>query len=315
MTTPATLVAGEALTDVVLAPDGTRRAHPGGSPANTALGLARLGHPVTLATRIGRDAHGDALAERLAEGRVRLLPGSVVHAPTSTARAELDGNGSAVYRFDITWDLPPVDPHEVPGHLHTGSIATALEPGAGRILSLVAAVRRRGHTVSYDPNLRPALLGPPGDERPRVERLVALADVVKASEEDLGWLHPGRDPGDVAADWARRGPRLVVLTRGAAGAEAHWAPGGRHRVPAHPVRVVDTIGAGDAFMAGLLSGLLSAGLLGGAAARRRLHGTADGGSPPPAVAGALELAARVAALTCGRAGADPPFLAEVAPVM
>ncbi|MDX2814872.1 carbohydrate kinase [Streptomyces sp. PA03-5A] len=315
MTAPATLVAGEALTDVVVGPDGTRQAHPGGSPANTALGLARLGHPVTLATRIGRDAHGDALVERLVEGSVALLPGSVVDAPTSTARAELDGSGSAAYRFDITWDLPPVGSLGVPGHLHTGSIATALEPGAGRLLALVAAVRRRGHTVSYDPNLRPALLGPPETERPRVERLVALADVVKASEEDLGWLHPGRDPGDVAADWARRGPRLVVLTRGAGGAEAHWAPGGRHRVPAHRVEVVDTIGAGDAFMAGLLAGLLSAGLLGGAAARGRLSAAADGGPVPLAVADALELAARVAALTCGRAGADPPFLAEVTPVV
>ncbi|MFF7209174.1 carbohydrate kinase [Streptomyces sp. NPDC008238] len=315
VTAPGTLVAGEALTDVVVGPDGTARAHPGGSPANTALGLARLGHPVTLATRIGRDPHGDALVERLTQGRVRLLPGSVVHAPTSTARAELDGDGSAAYRFDIVWDLPPVGPSDVPGHLHTGSIATALEPGAGRLLALVAAVRLRGHTVSYDPNLRPALLGPPETERPRVERMVALADVVKASEEDLRWLHPGRDPAEVAAGWARRGPRLVVLTRGAAGAEALWGADGRHRVAGHRVRVVDTIGAGDAFMAGLLAGLLSAGLLGGTTARQRLHAAEDGGPVPEAVAGALELAARVAALTCGRAGADPPFLAEVAPAV
>lgn len=254
MTTPATLVVGEALADVVVGPDGTRRAHPGGSPANTALGLARLGHPVTLATRIGRDAYGELLRTRLTEGRVLLHPGSVVDAPTSTARAELDGTGSAAYRFDIMWDLPPVGPLSVPGHFHTGSIATALEPGARRLLALAAAVRRRGHTVSYDPNLRPALLGPPEAERPRVERLVALADVVKASEEDLGWLYPGRDPDEVAAGWAQGG-RLVVLTRGAEGAVAHWAPGGRHMVPAPPVRVADTIGAGDAFMAGLLAGL------------------------------------------------------------
>ncbi|MEU6344730.1 PfkB family carbohydrate kinase [Streptomyces sp. NPDC046977] len=166
--------------------------------------------------------------------------------------------------------------------------------------------------MSYDPNLRPALLGPPEAERPRAERLVALSDVVKASEEDLAWLCPGRAPEDVAADWARRGPCLVVVTRGAGGAEAFCPPDRRHRVPGRRVPVADTIGAGDAFMAGLLSGLLAAGLLGDRAGRLRLCAATRGGPAFRDVAAALALAARVAELTCARRGADPPFLAEVA---
>ncbi|MFF3562642.1 carbohydrate kinase [Streptomyces sp. NPDC002574] len=307
---PATLVVGEALADVVVTADG-EAAHPGGSPANAALGLARLGHRVELATRFGRDAYGELLREHLTGSGVVLAPGSVGDGPTSTARAHLDAHGSAAYRFDITWDPAPPRLPAVPGHLHTGSVATALEPGASRVLALVEAARAAGHTVSYDPNLRPALMGPPEAERPRVERLVALCDVVKASEEDLAWLCPGRAPADVAADWARRGPCLVVVTRGADGAEAFWSPDGGHRVPGRRVPVVDTIGAGDAFMAGLLAGLLSAGLLGDRAGRLRLRAATRGGPAFPEVAAALGLAARVAELTCARRGADPPSLAEV----
>ncbi|MGA5703738.1 carbohydrate kinase family protein [Peterkaempfera bronchialis] len=307
MTRPAVLVVGEALTDVVAGPDGQRRAHPGGSPANVALGLARLGHPVELATRIGRDRYGQVLRDHLTDAGVRLTPGSIVDAPTSTATAELDGQGSASYRFDISWDLPDL---ALPPchHLHTGSIATALEPGATRVERLLAEARP-GRTISYDPNLRPALLGPPAAERPRVERLVAAADLVKASEEDLAWLHPDADPDAVAARWARSGPALVVLTRGAGGACAYWGAAGRQPLPAQPVTVADTIGAGDAFMAGLLAGLLTADLLGGGGAA--LREAAGGGTLHPGVAAALRLAGRAAAVACSRAGADLPTLAEV----
>lgn len=303
-------VVGEALVDVVAPPNGPERVHPGGSPANTALGLARLGRSVELTTRIGTDAHGALLRDWLSGAGVRLTPGSVVDAPTSTATALLDRDGSAVYRFDLDWRLPEVEPPAAAGHLHTGSVAAFLEPGATRVHALVDAARP-GRTVSYDPNLRPALLGTPEQTRPGVERLVAAADLVKASEEDLAWLHPGRPPAEVAAEWARSGPALVVLTRGAHGADAHWGRDGFHRVPAPRVRVADTIGAGDAFMAGLLSGLVAAGLLGGPDARERLRTAARGQRPHPGVAAALELAVRVAALTCERPGADPPTQADL----
>ncbi len=308
MNRPHVLVVGEALIDVVEEPTGRQRLHPGGSPANVALGLARLGHPVELATHIGSDPHGRLIEEHLRRSGVRLAPGSVVDGPTSTATATLDRQGGASYRFAINWDPPAVHGSEGPGHLHTGSIATALEPGCARVEDMVAAARPN-RTVSYDPNLRPALLGPPGYERPAVERLVASADVVKASEEDLAWLHPGEDPADVAARWARSGPAMVVLTRGGQGSTVHWGLAGRRDLPARRVEVADTIGAGDAFMAGLLAGLLTAGLLGSNPST--LRAAMSGTEPDPAVAAALDLAALTAAITCSRPGADPPLLAEV----
>ncbi len=305
---PPTLVLGEALTDVLTGPDGPPRAVPGGSPANVALGLARLGHPVRLATRVGRDGYGRQLQRHLGESGVVLTEGSVTDTRTSTATARLTPDGAATYEFDIAWSLPPVAT-EVPhaAHLHTGSIAAMLAPGAAQVRAAVAAARPTA-TVSYDPNIRPALLGEPAEERARVEELVALSDVVKASEEDLRRLHPAADAATVAADWARTGPALVVLTLGAAGARAFWRHGS-HTVAATPVTVVDTVGAGDAFMSGLLSGLLHAGLLG----RRALLRTATSTDAlHPAITDALLLASRCAAVTCGRPGADPPRRGELA---
>ncbi|MFC1413145.1 carbohydrate kinase [Streptacidiphilus sp. N1-12] len=312
------LVVGEALTDVLVDPDGRRRACPGGSPANVALGLARLGHPVKLATLVGRDHFGRLLQAHLGGSGVLLTEGSVTGGPTSTATARIDPRGAASYQFDIRWDPAPaaVDPARTGpiAHLHTGSIAAALAPGAARVLAAVHAARP-GATVSYDPNLRPALLAAADVERPRVEELVAASDLVKASDEDLGWLYPGRSVREVAARWVRSGPALVVVTLGAAGALAVW----RHRqlaLPAAPVQVSDSVGAGDAFMSGLIGGLLRAGLLGAAApevpsARTRLREATGGAQPPPELVRALSLAIRAAALTCTRQGADPPTGAEL----
>jgi fructokinase len=309
---PSVLVLGEALADVVAAPDGSRRAHPGGSPANVALGLARLGHTVHLATRLGDDGHGRMLRNHLVGNGVLLTKESVEAGRTSTATATLDRDGRASYTFDIDWDLPPRISDQVqakpPTHLHTGSIAALLAPGAHRVLSAVRSARPRA-TVSYDPNLRPALLGEPAREQPRVEALVALSDVVKASDEDLAWLCPGQDPDRVAADWLSRGPSLVVLTRGAKGASAYWRRG-RHDLAAEQIEVADTIGAGDAFMSGLISGLLAGGML-GAEGRPELLAATSAEQPAEKIADALTLAMRSAAATCGRVGADPPTRAEL----
>ncbi|WP_051950955.1 PfkB family carbohydrate kinase [Actinacidiphila yeochonensis] len=310
------VVVGEALVDVLPGgPRGTREL-PGGSPANVALGLARLGRPVRFATRLGADRLGALVAGHLRASGVELLPGSTDDGTTSTATAVLDASGAATYTFDLEWRLTERAARAVadspPAHLHTGSIAAALPPGGDTVADLVRAARAAA-TVSYDPNLRPALLGPPGAERDRVERLVAAADVVKASDEDLAWLYPGRDPEQVAAGWATgAGPALVVLTRGARGAVA-FGRRARAEVAAPRVRVADTVGAGDAFTAGLLAGLLAAGLAGPAgAARPALAAAAGGPRLAGAVAAALEQAARVAALTCAREGADPPTAAELA---
>ncbi len=316
---PPVLVIGEALTDILCGPDGSRAARPGGSPANVALGLARLGHPARLATRIGRDDNGRALMRHLLGGGVELTDGSVVCGPSPTATAVLDEHGSATYTFDLHWDIPPSTLHlvrqDAPGHLHTGSIATALDPGAPHVAAAVRAARAVC-TVSYDPNLRPALLDGAEAERARVEAFVAASDVVKASEEDLAWLYPGRRPEEVAAGWAAAGPSLVVLTRGSESTGVFWRAGHRE-VPVPAVRVVDTVGAGDAFMAGLLSGLLAAGLLGGlptgadSTPRTRLRAATAAPELDATVADALARANLVAALTCGRPGADPPTLADL----
>jgi fructokinase len=181
-----------------------------------------------------------------------------------------------------------------------------LAPGAGEITALLEREHRRGAiTISYDPNIRLARLGDRSAAQQRIERVVALADLVKVSSEDLAWLLPGASPDEVARDWAGRGPALVVVTLGPDGAIAATSAGVTASTPAPPVDVVDTVGAGDAFMSGLLSGCVEADLLGGPA-RGRLTGLDS-----EVLGGLLSRAALVAALTCGRAGADPPSLAEL----
>ena len=307
------LVVGEALVDVVdrsaVTGSGTPsvQRHVGGSPANVALGLARLGHSVAFASRIGRDADGDRIRDKLEAAGVRLVAGAVVEEATATATATLDSTGQASYVFDLRWELPPVDLAGV-RHLHSGSIAATLHPGAARVHEAFAAARAAGATTSYDPNVRPALMGTPEQERPGVEQLVASSDVVKASDEDLAWLYPDQPLEDVARGWAGRGPSLVVVTRGGQGAIAVRAqePDEVITVPPRPVVVTDTVGAGDAFMAGLVSGLLDAGLLGGVEAQRAL---AAAGTEP--VLQALDRAVLTSSITCGRRGAEPPTRAEL----
>lgn len=313
------LVIGEALTDILTGPAGVHGEHPGGSPANVALGLGRLGHPVRLATRIGRDRTGTALREWLESAGIELLPGSVGDAPTSSATARVRANGTVGYTFDLVWDLAPATVEALhsgpPAHLHIGSIAAALPPGADLVRAATEHSRARA-TVSYDPNIRPTLLGDRIRERARVEHLVELSDVVKASDEDLGWLYPDEDPDTAAARWARRGPTLVVLTRGARGARAWWRHG-HLDVPAPPIRVVDTVGAGDSFMSALVSGMLRRDLLSGggtsatAATRARLHDATGSATLHPDVAGALRYAVRAAGITCSRPGAAPPTYEEL----
>jgi fructokinase len=282
--------------------------HPGGSPANVALGLARLGHSVRFATRLGRDEDGLLVREHLESDGVRLVDGSVVDDRTSTATATLDATGAATYVFDLHWELPDVDLSDV-AHLHTGSIAATLSPGAARVRAAVAAASAAGATTSYDPNLRPRIMGSPDVERPGIERLVSASDVVKASDEDLAWLYPGEAADDVVRRWAGLGPALVVVTRGEQGATATRAaaPGELLAVAPRPVAVVDTVGAGDAFMSGLLSGLLDAGLLGGREARRALQDAAA-----EQIHEALSRAVWTSSVTCGRAGAQPPTRSELA---
>ncbi|MFJ8857965.1 carbohydrate kinase [Streptomyces sp. NPDC102451] len=295
---PALLVIGECVADIVRLPGAPDRIHPGGSPANVAYGLARLGRDTTLITQLGQDSDGRLIEDHLASAGVRVLTDGA-DAPTPAATVELDDAGRATYSFEITWTLGPVAPSgEPPLHVHTGSVATALEPGADTVLELVRSLRRTA-TVSYDPNVRPALMGDHALAVHRAERIVALSDIVKASDEDLRWLYPDEAPEKAAERWLRSGPALVLVTRGAAGATA-FVPGTDVSAGAPPVQVVDTVGAGDAFMSGTLHALASHGLL-GAGSRARLR-TLDA----EVLGDVLRHAVASAVVTVARAGALPP---------
>ena len=304
MTSPITVV-GEALIDIVVPNGGEPVEHVGGSPANVAVGLARLGHATRLATHIGADARGRRIADLMRAEGVDLAAGSTSATRTPTAVAHLDADGVATYDFDLDWQMDAAAVSAAStGHLHTGSIAGTLLPGADAVWELVRSTRDRA-TISYDPNARPSLMGSPEAARPVIERLIRLADVVKASDEDVRWLYPGRPLPQVLADWAAMGPSVCAVTQG--GQEAVvLAAGELQRFPTLPAAVVDTVGAGDSFMSGLISGLLDAGLLGEAAARERLR-FADW----PQLNAAISRALACAAITVSRAGANPPTRAEL----
>ncbi len=297
------LVIGEALVDVVRR-DGREIAHPGGSPLNVAVALGRLGVPTILHSSFGEDGHGRAIARHLTTSDVEVTPGTVGARPTSVAVAAIGHDGAATYDFSIEWHpaLLDVTPDQVSA-VHTGSIATALEPGASAVERWLSAFRPTA-TVTFDPNVRPLLMGAREDAAARVDRLVAMADVVKASDEDVAWLAPGSAIEDVIARWLDLGAGLVVITRGGDGVEAATARA-RVRIPAVAAAVLDTIGAGDSFMAGLIAALDDRELLG---AHRREELRALDAEDLDAV---VRFAAACAAVTVSRPGADPPRREEL----
>ncbi len=306
MNIPTALVVGEALIDVVHRSDGSVSEHPGGSPMNVAITLGRLGRRVDLLTWFGKDPRGDDILNHLGASRVSVLPGSDAAPATSVAAATVDDDGVASYEFDLTWQLSPGWEVEVgdPIVVHTGSIAAVIPPGGADVLALLQA-KHATSTITYDPNLRPALMGSPDEVRPLVEALIDTSDVVKVSDEDLAWLAPGVEPADIAREWAARGPALVVVTHGGEGAFAVTRSGETVRVAAPTVKVADTVGAGDSFMGGLIDGLWSAGLL-GAPQREALNAV-----PAVTVREVLERCVRIAAITVSRSGANPPWSEEL----
>ncbi|WP_433526653.1 carbohydrate kinase family protein [Nocardia pseudovaccinii] len=306
-------VAGEALVDLVPADAPDRfQAVPGGSPANVAVGLARLGVPVRMLARLGGDPLGHRIRNHLRDNAVAL--DHVVNAtePTSLAIVDVDPDGMVHYDFrvDGTADWQWTDSElstALDGSvlaLHTGSLALTVPPGADALTRLVDRARSTA-TISYDPNFRPQLMIR-ANTVDRVHAMLTRADIVKASAEDLSWLHPGRSPEEVVADWSARGPALVIVTLGPDGALAATGADATpiHR-PGRPVDVIDTVGAGDAFTAAILAGLRTHHLL-GAANREALRAI-----PKHDLTAILDEANLVAALTCGRRGADPPTAAEL----
>lgn len=299
------LVVGEALVDVVRGRDGTVREHAGGSAANAAVALARLGRAVRFVTAYADDAHGRLLADHLGDNGVRLGSDPVILERTATAVATLGEGGAATYDFDIDWRIGPIAAAGVePVAVVFGSIGAALEPGASQVAKLVEQHRNAALTV-FDLNARPGITGTGPEVVTRAEAMAALADVVKASDEDLETLWPGRAHSDVAAELIERGTGAVVVTRGEHGL-SWFAASGEGNVPVVPADVADTIGAGDTVTAAVVDGLWEVGAV-GAAARAGL--AALGAEDWQVV---LAQAARAAAITVGRPGGDPPWRHELA---
>jgi fructokinase len=267
------------------------------------VALARLGRPTRLATSFARDQHGDLVAAHLERAGVTLANDPAAVARTSTARATIGTAGAADYTFEIDWRLLPVPDDEDPVVAHTCSLGAVLLPGADDVLALLTRLRGRA-TVTYDVNARPAVTGTGADLVARVERVVAVADLVKASDEDLEALYPHRSHAESAAALLDLGPAAVVVTRGAEG--ALWLDReGLVEIGSRPVVVADTIGAGDTFGAGLVDALWERGRL-GAEGRAALAAL-----PRAEVTEVLEHAARAAAVTVSRPGADPPYRHEL----
>ena len=300
---PRILVVGEALVDVVPDRDGRPQDLPGGSPANVAITLGRLGRDVRLVTVLGDDPRGQLVRSWLEASGVNVLAQAPTSGRTSSAAVTLDGAGAATYDFDLAWDLAEV-PREDCDVFHVGSIATVLDPGADVVLEAVRSHHGRA-LVSLDPNARPVLTPDRAAAAARVEELVALSGVVKVSDEDLEWLFPDASPVATATRWATSGPGLVVVTRGGEGAVTVRPDGTTLEVPGVPVVVADTVGAGDTFSGVLIDTLLALGISGpGGADALRALSDRD-------VIDVVTTAAIGAAITVSRPGADPPRRAEL----
>jgi len=302
------LIAGEALIDLIPDPERANAydAVAGGSPYNVAIGLSRLGSPTAFVSRISMDGNGEALAAGLADNGVDLgfvlrdkRPTTLAFVMRGTAKT---GSRYSFYldatSFDGPWPFPEVWPSSA-RHLHVGSIS-AVDPRHGeRVVEALKAARPHA-TVSYDPNIRPLVTPDRESVAALVERQASLAHVVKASEEDLQWLYPGRPVEESLAAWAASGPRFCVATLGERGSVARFGTK-RIAMPAPHVEVADTVGAGDSFMSALLSAMDREGALGAASVPPN----------PSALERWLRFAACASAITCTRKGSNPPTLAEV----
>jgi fructokinase len=295
---PLAVVAGEALVDIVVPTVGEHEQAPGGSPLNVAVGLSRLGIDTLLVTELGDDHNGRLVEHHVRDSGVQLHPDAVrAGRVTSTATARLDATGAATYDFDLRWELSRVDLPQETDALHVGSVGALLRPGRDAVLDLVEAAARRGSLVSYDPNARPALTPDAAQTWLDVQEVAASADLVKMSDEDLAVLAAGRTPEEVAGRLLAERTRLFVVTHGGGGAVA-FTTGCTVSVPSGRVEVVDTVGAGDSFMAALVAVALE-------------HGLED--LDESRLAAYLAAAHQVGAVTVSRRGADPPRRAELPP--
>ncbi|MFJ8008629.1 carbohydrate kinase family protein [Streptomyces fagopyri] len=298
------VVAGEALIDLV--PQGAGalvhlRPARGGGPYNTAVALGRLGSPTVFCSRVSNDAFGEALLDGLREARVDVSRVQRGAEPTTLAVATVAEDGSAAYSFYVegTADRLFTTPDRLPDAVRAvsfGTVSLVLEPGASAYEALLRNAAARGVFTALDPNVRAGLIPDADAYRARFKSWLPSVSLLKLSEEDARWL--GGTPGE----WLASGPAAVVITRGGDGLTVFTRSGGVHSVPGEPVEVVDTIGAGDTVNAALLHGL---------AARDALSPGALTDLNADDWTELLRFAARAAAVTCSRAGAEPPYAAEL----
>ncbi|MFF9282245.1 carbohydrate kinase family protein [Streptomyces griseosporeus] len=298
------VVAGEALIDLV--PQGTGALAAltpalGGGPYNTAVALGRLGSPAAFCSRVSYDAFGEALLDGLRRAGVDVTAVQRGPEPTTLAVATLDAAGSAAYSFYVegTADRLFTAPAALPAGTRAVSFGTCslvLEPGASAYEELMRQASAQGVFTALDPNIRPGLIADADAYRARFKSWLPSVTLLKLSEEDARWL------GGTPQEWLAAGPAAVVITHGGDGLTAYTADGAVHAVPGERVEVVDTIGAGDTVNAALLHGL---------AARDALSPEALSALGAQGWTPLLRFAARAAAVTCSRAGAEPPYAHEL----
>ena len=297
-------VCGEVLIDLIpVAPGSNDRApHVGGGPANTAKALARLGHNVHFIDGISTDAYGEMSRDELLADEVKLDLAESSDLPTALAIVSLNENGGASYEFKLentaTFDFSLdwlTDPSKYkPNVLHIGTLVTVIQPGADVLYDWALQVAEFAPIV-FDPNIRPVVMGDRDLYEAAVEKWAAISSVIKVSDDDVAWLFPDQSLDDVAERWVRDGAALVVITRGSEGLIGFTADGAVE-VPGVKVVVADTVGAGDTVGAIVVEAMVEKGIM-------ALTGDV--------LQDVLHRAAKAAAITCSRPGANPPYKHEL----
>jgi fructokinase len=300
----AVWVCGEALIDLIPVTPGSdqRQVIPGGGPANTAHALARLDIPTEFIGGLSDDQYGQRMRSEFIAGRVGLTFTPEHQLPTCLAIVSIDLDGGATYEFKIdgtatfafaTENLP--DPKLVnPEAIYIGTLATIIEPGASILKDWIILAKDYAPII-YDPNIRSSVISDRSRYQEVVKNWVVLSNVVKASEDDLAWLYPDTDPLKIARSWVSQGVQLVVVTKGENGIVG-VTENQEVSIPGVKVEVIDTVGAGDTVGAVLVEALIEFGL-------KKLTSEL--------LSHTLHRAALAAAITCSRAGANPPTKAEL----
>ena len=294
-------VAGEVLIDLI--PDGSDRTLiVGGGPANTAKALSKLGIDTQFIDGISSDKYGQMAKDEMISAGVKLDYVKYSDKPTCLAIVSLSDSGSASYEFvientatfDFTLNWLPNPQTEQPSLLHIGTLATVIEPGATVLFEWAQTVAKVAPIV-FDPNIRPAVIRDRDLYVKQVERWVSISSAVKVSDEDIKWLYPSLEIEQVVNNWLAKGPSLIVVTYGDKGLVG-FRVGEKVRVDAIKVAVADTVGAGDTVGAILVEAIVKDGLKSLSGVRLEMM---------------LKRAAKAAAITVSRSGANPPTLKEI----